>query len=44
MNLRNHQLDEETSKIALKFLSVTNTEESTCYIDTSVKFAAKHIG
>ena len=41
MNLRNHHFNEETPEIVLKFLSMTDTEESTCDVDTSVKFAAE---
>ena len=41
VNLRNHHFDEETPEIVLKFLSMTNTEEPTCDVDTSVKFAAE---
>ena len=41
MNLRTHHLDMETPEIVPKFLSMTNTEEPTCDVDTSVKFAAK---
>ena len=41
VNLHNHHLDEETSEIVLKFLCMTTTEESTCDVDTSVKFAAE---
>ena len=41
LNIRTHHLDEETSKIVLKFLSMIGTKEYTCDVDTSVKFAAE---
>ena len=41
MNLRTHHLDVETPEIVLKFLSMIDTKEYTCDIDTSVKFAAE---
>ena len=41
VNLCTNHFDVETPEIVLKFLSMIGTEEYTCDVDTSVKFAAE---